>query len=132
MMHTKKVRHQDLGVFLIRAGLAIVFIAHGWSKFSAMDQTVAFFQSLGFVPFLAYFVATVELVGGVAMLCGLFTDIAGVALAIDMFVAIFSAKSGKGFASYEFELMLLLAALGIALMHDGTYALKCACEKCKK
>lgn len=129
--------HPSLGLLLIRLGLAAVFIWHGWAKLSNMEGTIAFFGMLGFASFFAYLVAIVELVGGILMLFGLWTWAAGIALAIIMAVAVLKVKWAKGFfGGYEYELILLLASLGMALIGPGKYAVMrggcegtCPCDK---
>jgi putative oxidoreductase len=112
----------DLGILLLRIGLAAVFIVHGYLKLSNMEGTISFFGMLGFPAVLAWAVAIIEVVGGVAMLLGVYTRYAGWALAIIMAVAIAQVKWSKGFAGgYEFEAMLLLASLAAAYIAPGKY-----------
>lgn len=121
----KRDADPDLGLLLIRVGLAVVFIAHGWQKFAAMDKTIGFFGTLGFGAFFAYLVAAIELLGGIAMLVGIGTHYAGLALAAVMVAAIYLVKYNKGFlGGYEFDLTLLLAALGITLTGPGAQTIE--------
>ena len=119
-----KLKNPDLGLFLVRLALALVFIAHGFGKFADIAGTTAFFGKIGLAPFFVYLVAAVEFVGGLAMLLGLFTAVAGVALALVMLFAIILVKGGKGFFGFELDLTLLLAALGVAMAGPGKYAVK--------
>lgn len=124
----KKFCNADIGILALRIVVGAVFIAHGWAKFSNLSGTAGFFgDKLGFpMPeVLAFVVAGIELLGGVAILLGAFTWIAGTLLAIIMLVAIFSAKGVDQFmgqGGYEFELVLLGASLAIAKIHPGTYS----------
>ena len=52
MINIKK--NHDLGMLLLRLATGIIFIAHGWAKFSDMTGTVAFFGHLGMPSILAY------------------------------------------------------------------------------
>ena len=73
---------------------------------------------------IAYVVAAVETLSGLAMLLGVFTGAAGVLIAIVMACAIYFVKFSKGFSGgWEFDLTLLLAALGVALSGSGKYSL---------
>ncbi len=116
----------NLGLFLTRLGLGLVFVAHGWAKIMNIKMTEGFFGSLG-LPFPIFFVilvAFVEFVGGIAMIAGLMTRWFGLFLAINMFFAIYLVRFKMGFVGgYEFELVLLLASLGIACMGGGDYSL---------
>ena len=115
---------KSIGLLLIRLGLASVFIAHGYAKFADMGMTVGFFGSLGLPAVLAYAVAAGELGGGLAMLLGLFTKWAGYLLTLIMLAAIFLVKFKAGFlGGYEFDAMLLFAALGVAFTGPGMYSL---------
>lgn len=120
----KQYRDHDLGLFLLRLGLAAVFIAHGWQKLQNLQGVVGFFGTLGLHPFFAYLVAWVELLGGVAMLIGAYTYIAGAALAVNMAAAIYLARFPQGFVGgYELEFMLLLAAVTVTLLGPGRHVL---------
>lgn len=114
----------DLGLLLIRLALAAVFIVHGAQKFMNLEKTVSFFEMLGQPAFMAYVVAAVEVLAGLAMLLGIGVEIAGVLLALVMVGAIYLVKGKMGFlGGYELDLVLLLSALGVALVGAGRYAL---------
>lgn len=126
----------DLGLLLIRLALATVFIAHGVQKLHNMDMVVGFMAGMGIPAALAWAVALGELLGGIAMLFGVFTKYAGAVLAIIMAVAIWKVKAKAGFfGGWEFDLTLLLAALAIISTGPGKFALPwgqhCCGEDCK-
>ena len=124
MRYLEKFRNPDLGLLLIRLGLAAVFIVHGWAKLQNIEGTAGFFSSLGLGMFWVYLVAYVELLGGLAMLTGFLARKAGLLLAIDMFFAIYLVSWSRGFSGgYEFELLLLLTSLAIFLSGPGKYSL---------
>jgi len=115
----------DLALLLIRVGLALVFLAHGWEKISGMEDTIQYFASIDLSPVWAYLVAYTEFIGGLLMLVGFGTGWAGVALATTMVGSIVMVKLGKGFVGgYEFDLMLFLSAISISLAGAGDYTLK--------
>lgn len=119
-----KFNNYNIGILAIRLALALVFIAHGWQKFVNLEQTGNFFDSLGLPMLMVYVVALVELLGGLAMLLGIWTKIAGWLLAINMLFAIILVKLSKGFlGGYEFELTLLLSALGVSFMNPGKFSM---------
>lgn len=120
-----KQQNVDVGLLFLRIAVGVTFIAHGVAKFQNLEGTVGFFAGLGLASFFAYLVATVEVAGGLAVLLGIFTDIAGILLAIVMVGAITLVKFSKGFlGGYELEAVLFLAALGIAFAGAGKYALR--------
>lgn len=115
----------DVGLLLLRIAVGVTFIAHGWAKFMNIEGTVGFFAGLGLAALFVYLVAAVELLGGLAVLFGIFTDVAGIALAIVMVFAMILVKFSMGFlGGYELDAILFLAALGIAFAGPGKYAVK--------
>lgn len=87
------------------------------------------FDSIGIPGFLAYVVATIELVGGLAMILGLGTQIVAVLFGLIMIVAILVVKWSAGFLGsgqmpgYELELILLVLSSLIALGGSRLYSL---------
>lgn len=103
---------QEIGTLILRVLFGFTFLAHGLAKFQGgIANTVGFFESLGIPGFMAYAVAGVELVGGLALILGLGTRIIGAIFAIIMVVAIVTAKLPLGLlgdgvsAGYELELI---------------------------
>ena len=114
----------DTGMLLVRVGLGIVFIYHGWGKVQMMDSTIMFFSKIGLAPFFAYLVSWIELLGGVAMLLGAWTKWAGIALAVVMaFAAHYAYQPDGGFMSYELPLLLFFVSLGVAFTGPGSFTI---------
>jgi len=110
-------------VFL-RVVVGIVFAVHGWQKWSNMDGTISFFETLGIpaATFAAYLVAFIELVGGIALIAGLWTRVAAKFLGIIMLVAtLLSLKNG--FAGFELPLVLLAACFTLFCLGGGRYSM---------
>jgi len=74
----------------------------------------------------AIFATVAEFVGGLLMLLGAFTDIAGLMFTIDMLGAITFVHAKNGFSvakgRVEWPLLLVASALAIALAGSGRYA----------
>jgi putative oxidoreductase len=123
----RKCFNRDLGLLFIRIGLGIVFITHGWMKFDNMGMTIDFFNSLHLPAFMAYFVAAVELIAGIGIILGVYTRLLAKLLVIDMFFAIglvtWNLMKMQGFIGTEFEVLLLLVAMGIFMTGAGKYSL---------
>jgi putative oxidoreductase len=111
------------GPLVARLVVGYVFMLTGWGKLNNLPQVIEYFIGWG-IPFphiLTPFVASVEFFGGLFLILGLFTRIAGGMLSGVMVVAIISAKLSDidsletllGFeeASY-FALFFGLAVLG--------------------
>ncbi|GBF74067.1 hypothetical protein PA598K_02398 [Paenibacillus sp. 598K] len=108
-----KTSYVEVGSLIIRIGLGLIFLVHGWQKFQGgIDGTVGFFESLGIPGFMAYVVALVELVGGICMMIGLGTRLVSIAFLIILLVATFTVSWGGGFSGNELHL-----ALGLMTLH---------------
>lgn len=116
---------QEVGLLLMRIALGLTFFIHGYVKFrDGIENVSGFFSSLGLPGFMAYVVAIVELVGGIAMILGLGTRIVGALFALVMLTAILTAKRSAGFVGgYEFEMMLLAGGVLMLLSSSRLYSL---------
>ena len=115
----------DAGLLAVRIGLAAVFITHGAAKLASVAGVMAMFVKLGMPGWLGVVVGLIEILGGVAMLLGVYMKYAGYALAAVMIGAILMIKWKMGFSGgWEFEFMLLTAAIGMAWMGPGEYSVK--------
>jgi putative oxidoreductase len=121
----------QIGLLILRVVLGLTFALHGWQKFFefTIAGTQASFRSMG-VPLAdiaAPVAATLELVGGIALILGLLTRVAAGLLIFDMLGAIFLVHIANGFfaANNGVELSLLLAAccLAFVLVGGGRYSL---------
>ena len=118
----------DLALLILRVVLGIIMIYHGWPKLTDLGGTIEGMAGIGVpAPAVAAIFATVaEVVGGLLMLVGAFTDIAGLMFAIDMLGAITLVHAKNGFSvakgGVEWPLLLIAAALAIAFAGPGRYA----------
>lgn len=118
----------DLALLVLRVVLGIILLAHGWPKVTNFGGTTEFFAGIGVpLPALSVLFATVaELGGGILLLVGALTDIAGLLFAIDILGAIvfFHAKNGFSVSNdgVEWPLALLAMALAIALAGPGRFS----------
>jgi putative oxidoreductase len=118
----------DLALLILRVVLGIIMIYHGWPKVTNLGGTIEGMAGMGVpAPAVAAIFATVaEVVGGLLMVLGAFTDIAGLMFAIDMLGAITFVHAKNGFSvakgGMEWPLLLVAAALAIALAGPGRYA----------
>ncbi|GAA3429587.1 DoxX family protein [Streptosporangium sandarakinum] len=123
-------RIRPFALLLGRIGIGVIFLVHGWQKFTTMgiSGTTAFFEQIGIpLPGLAApAVAVLEVVGGIAFIVGAALPVFGVLLALDMIGAIVFVHGANGFAvdkgGYEFVLALAAAALVIGFSGGGALA----------
>ncbi|GAB2854776.1 DoxX family protein [Lentzea nigeriaca] len=120
---------KDVAALIGRIGIGIVFVAHGWQKWTewGLAGTSAAFTQMG-VPMpgvSSAFAATVELAGGLALIVGLALPIAGVLLTVNMLGAFLLVHaSGPLIGQGGSELVVVLAAAALALgFNGGAYSL---------
>ncbi len=120
---------EPIAYTLVRVVFGLVMFMHGWQKvntFGLERVSGAFATNYGLPAAAAYLVAFVEVVGGLAILVGLFTRFFASASAILLLVAMFAAHWAKGFyagqGGYEFVLTLGLVAFFIAIRGGGVYS----------
>ncbi|MEK6900524.1 MAG: DoxX family protein [Nanoarchaeota archaeon] len=132
MLDKKLSKYAPWSIVALRLGVGIVFLVHGLGKLlnvgpSAMpiEGFASFLSSLG-VPaasLLAWAVALVEALGGLAILVGFMTRYAALLLSAVMLVALGMVHLSKGFSAgkggYEYVLMLLLACVSLLLSGPG-------------
>ncbi|RRS00668.1 DoxX family protein [Glycomyces terrestris] len=117
-------RLQPVGLLIGRVVLGVVFIAHGWQKWTGgLDATAQGFESMGIpAPTLsAYFTVFSELVGGALLIVGALLPLVGLALAGVMLGAMYFVHLDGGFFSRDggYEYVLVLAAASIAIGFSG-------------
>ncbi len=121
----------DIGLLVLRLGLAAVMLAHGYQKafLQGTDATQAGFAQLG-VPFSSVagiLIIVLEIGGGIAMVFGLFTVIVGIAYAAAMAGAIWYVHLSNGFFvaqnGYELAGLTGVVALVLAITGAGKIAL---------
>ena len=123
------------GLAILRIVLGIAMIVHGWSKLSGgVDNVAGFFgETLG-IPapgLMAWVVTIVELVGGILLVVGFLTQIAGILIALDMLGAILFAYLLRGAPfiengaiTWEKEAVFAAAALCIVLAGPGAWSVE--------
>ena len=116
-------RLQPVALLLLRWGLALVFIFHGYPKlFGNTAKFVAAFEDLGLPWYVVYVAGVIEVGGGLMMALGLLTRVAGLLLLLEMGAAMWKYNFNEGISDvrgYELPLVLGLAALAVATTGAG-------------
>lgn len=120
---------EPIAYTLVRVVFGAIMIMHGYPKVfvAGLDRIGnAFATNYGLPYSFAYLAAFFEIVGGAALVLGLFTRFFGAALAILLLVAMFAAHWAKGFAvgqgGYEYVMFLGFACFFIAIRGGGAYS----------
>lgn len=119
------------GVALLRVSLGIMWVAHAslkWFVFT-LPGTAKFFESVGVPGFLAYPVFAAELVGGLALVFGLYARQASLALVPIMIVAAW-VHLPNGWAhispggGWEYPVFLIVVSVAVWLLDDGAFVVR--------
>ena len=114
-------RTAPYAALLLRVSLGVLFLAHAGLKF---------FDSVGLPPALAYLTIAVEVLGGIALIFGLWTRIVALIVVPILLGAIFTVHGAAGFfftnanGGWEFPAFWIVALIVQALLGDGIYALR--------
>lgn len=110
------------GVTIARILLGIIFFAHGVAKIQmGLSNVAGWFNSIGIPSFVAYGVAYLELLGGLALIVGAATRIVSSAFVLMLIGAIFTAKLPAGLlgngnmAGYELDIALIVIGFYFAV-----------------
>ena len=109
-----------VALFILRISLGSILVVYGWPKItnlyvSARKPNKKFSISVAYIALLALF----ELIGGLMLIVGLFTQIVGLLIAILMLIkALWKIKNRQIFVSGQ-EIYVALFAMGLILATSG-------------
>ncbi|MBU8880885.1 DoxX family protein [Bacillus sp. FJAT-29790] len=116
------VQKNEIGALILRITLGILFLIHGVVKFQGgIENTVGWFESINIPGFMAYVVALLEVIGGIALIIGFATKLVSILFALLMVGATIIAKLPVGLlgngqmAGYELDLAFLAIAVYLAI-----------------
>jgi putative oxidoreductase len=120
-----------LGLLLLRVSLGVMWIAHALLKLVVftLPGTAQFFESIGLPGVLAYPVFAAELLGGIALLAGIYARQVSLALVPVLLAAAWvhlpngwlHTSTGGG---WEYPVFLAVVSLVHWLLGDGDFSLK--------
>ncbi len=120
--------NKDLGLLLLRIGIGIAFIAHGYPKLF-MGGAVGLTKGLAAagIPgglFAAYLAGIAEFFGGIALALGLFFRPLMVVMAINMLVAlIFHLNLGDPYVKYSHALESGILFIALIIIGPGKFSI---------
>ena len=115
---------KPLALLLLRVGLGVIFVFHGYPKlFTHTRETMQGFSHMGFPVYFAYIAGVLEFFGGLLLIVGLFTRIAGLLLSAEMAVALVKVhgmiSNPMAVDSYQFPLACAVGSFALAAMGAG-------------
>jgi len=121
----------DYGALITRIAFGGMLLSHGLLKVIVftIPGTVGFFESQGFPGFTAYPVIVGEIVGGIAIMLGLYTRLAAL-LSIPILLGAVLVHAGNGWVftnaggGWEYPVFLIFIAASVAMHGSGTYAIR--------
>ena len=131
MTHADTDNPRQYGTALLRISLGVMWIAHAFLKLLVftLPGTARFFESVGFPAVLAYPVFAAELIGGLALVLGVYARQVSLAL-VPIMLAAASVHVGNGWVftstggGWEYPVFLALACVALWLLGDGALALR--------
>lgn len=110
----------------LRLVTGIIFLVHGASMLTHMQQTIEGFVGMGFSAAVAIIVTVIEALGGLALILGAFTRLAALGIAIVMAGAIITIHWPNGFfvlnQGYEYSLALIAMCTVLFMGGSGPFA----------
>jgi putative oxidoreductase len=125
-------RTAPYAALLLRVTLGALFLAHAGLKLFVFTPagTAQFFGSIGLPPALAYATIAAEVLGGIALIVGLWARVVAIALTSILLGAIFTVHGAAGFffnnanGGWEYPAFWTVTLVVQALLGDGAFALK--------
>jgi putative oxidoreductase len=125
------VSQADLAALLLRVSLGVLFLLHGGLKLFVFTPagTAGYFASLGLPEALAYVTIAAEILGGLALIAGVYTRWVALALVPVMIGAAWFGHAASGFffsnagGGWEYPAFWTVTLLVQALLGDGAFAL---------
>ncbi len=125
---TRVAYNRSVGLMLIRLALGLLFFTHGLMKVQALSQVAAMFAHFGFFPWVGFFIAWLEVIGGLALILGIATRLFAFLFGVEMLVATLLIGFSRGIG---IELVLSLVSFGLMFLGSGRYSVyKMECHKC--
>lgn len=131
LLFKKEFNYIDLGLLILRIGMGIMFIAHGWGKLTGGPGTWSIIGAnishlginFGFT-FFGFMAGFAETFGGLFLMLGIFWIPINIMLVFNMIVAAsYHISSGDGFGGYAHPVEAGILFLSLIFIGPGKYRL---------
>jgi putative oxidoreductase len=121
----------DAAALILRVSMGALFLMHGGLKLFVFTPagTIGYFQSIGLPGPLAYLTIAAEILGGLALIAGVYTRWVSLALVPVMVGAAYFGHGANGFffsapnGGWEYPAFWTVTLFVQALLGDGAFAL---------
>lgn len=123
MNFLSRFNNPDFALLVTRLCLGGLFLVHGYDKFSNFGVIVTNLTSSGFAmpTTMLALITGAELLGGAAVLLGLFTEVGAALIALDMLAVFFLVQLPQGFSltSVGFGFAAFAFGMSVSLFFSG-------------
>lgn len=124
-------RRADIAAFVLRASTGLFFLIHGLIKLVVFTPagTAGYFESIGLPGALGYLTILIEVLGGVALIAGLYTRAVSLLMVPVLLGAAVFGHGGNGFTfsnqggGWEYPVLWAVVMLALSLLGDGAWSL---------
>ena len=118
---------KPLALFLLRLGIGVIFVHEGYLKlFVNRALFLKLFPSWGFPSYFAYVAGALELFGGILLILGLLTRLAGLLFAVEMAIALITVHIPHGgwrdVHATGLVLLLCVGSFALAAVGPGSWS----------
>lgn len=125
------VSNADYAALLLRVTTGALFVAHAALKIFVFTPagTAGYFASIGLPGFLGYLTIAVELLGGLALIAGLYTRAISLVMVPVLLGAAWFGHGANGFffsnpnGGWEYPVLWAIVMAALALLGNGAYAI---------
>ncbi|MFM0101132.1 DoxX family protein [Paraburkholderia nemoris] len=121
-----------IATLLLRVSLGTLFLAHVWLKIFVISPSnfVAYFASMDIPAAAAYATIVLELVGGLALILGVYVPLVAIPLGLELLGTIVLVHGSKGWlftskgGGWEYPAFWATTLVVLFLLGDGPWALR--------
>ena len=103
---------EQLSPFILRLALGVIFASYGYIKLSQRKNKLSIAGG------------ALELVGGLFVFLGLFTQLGAIFLIVDRLISVWKVKFSRGFiGGYDFDIALIAMATSLLFLGPGFFSI---------